>query len=109
LLERLPDYLLQNPDDSRIRMFYAITLAQSGNKEDAISEGSKALEVSPDDPMMLYNCACLHSQLGETQRAVELLHQAIARGSNLNLGWMRNDPDLASLRDNAEFIALTRG
>ncbi len=108
MLERLPNYILQNPDDSRMRMFYAVTLAESGRKEDAIREGSNAIEISPDDPMMLYNCACLHARLGETQRALELVRQAIARGQ-LNFGWMKNDPDMASLRDNPEFIALTSG
>jgi TolB-like protein/Flp pilus assembly protein TadD len=108
MLERLPNYILQNPDDSRMRMFYAVTLAESGRKEDAIREGSNAIEISPDDPMMLYNCACLHARLGETQRALDLVRQAIARG-HLNFGWMRNDPDMASLRDNPEFIALTSG
>jgi hypothetical protein len=58
--------------------------------------------------MMLYNCACLRSRLGETQHALELLRQAISKGQ-LNFGWMRHDPDLAALRDNAEFIALTSG
>ena len=106
MLERLPNYILQNPDDSRARMFYAVTLAESGRKDDAIREGSNALEISPDDPMMLYNCACLYSRLGETQHALELLRQAISKGQ-LNFGWMRHDPDLAALRDNAEFIALT--
>jgi TolB-like protein/Flp pilus assembly protein TadD len=108
MLERLPNYILQNPDDSRARMFYAVTLAESGRKDDAIREGSNALEISPDDPMMLYNCACLYSRLGETQHALELLRQAISKGQ-LNFGWMRHDPDLAALRDNAEFIALTAG
>src|SRR5882672_3792748 len=110
MLERLPNYILQHPDDSRARMFYAVTLAEARRKDDAIREGSNALEISPDDPMMLYNCACrcLHARLGETQRALELLRQAIARG-HLNFGWMRNDPDMASLRDNPEFIALTSG
>ena len=106
MLDRLPNYILQNPDDSRARMFYAVTLAEAGRKDDAIREGSNALEISPDDPMMLYNCACLHSRLGETQRALELLRQAISKGQ-LNFGWMKHDPDLAALRDNAEFIALT--
>jgi len=108
MLERLPNYILQNPDDSRARMFYAVTLAESGRKDDAIREGSNALEISPDDPMMLYNCACLHARLGEPQRALELLRQAIDRG-HLNFGWMRNDPDMASLRDHPEFISLTSG
>jgi hypothetical protein len=58
--------------------------------------------------MMLYNCACLHSRLGELPRALELVRQAIAKG-HVNFGWMRHDPDLAALRNDPEFIALTGG
>ena len=108
MLDRLPNYILQNPDDSRMRMFYAVTLAEAGRKEDAIREGANALEISPDDPMMLYNCACLHSRMGDTKRALELLRLAVSKGQ-LNFGWMKHDPDLAGLRDNAEFIAITGG
>ncbi len=28
----MPNYLLQNPDDARARMFYAMTLAEMGRK-----------------------------------------------------------------------------
>ena len=108
LLELLPNYLLQNPDDSRARMYYAITLAENGLKEDAIREGDKALELSPDDPMMLYNCACLYSQLGEVDRAVDTLRQAIAGGYE-NFGWMKHDPDLNALREHPGFIAMVDG
>jgi adenylate cyclase len=108
MLERLPNYILQNPDDSRMRMFYAVTLAEVGRKQDAIREGSNALEISPDDPMMLYNGACLHARLDDPRRALELLRHAISKGQ-LNFGWMRHDPDFAKLRDDAEFIALTSG
>jgi len=108
LLELLPNYLLQNPDDSRARMYYAITLAENGLKEDAIREGDKALELSPGDPMMLYNCACLYSQLGEVDRAVDTLRQAIAGGYE-NFGWMKHDPDLNALREHPGFIAMVEG
>jgi len=108
LLELLPNYLLQNPDDSRARMYYAIALAEKGFKEDAIREGGKALELSPGDPMMLYNCACLYSQLGEVDRAVDTLRQAIAGGYE-NFGWMKHDPDLNALREHPEFIAMLDG
>lgn len=104
----LPNYLLQNPDDSRARMFYAISLHQVGRREDAIREGDAALELSPGDSVMLYNGACLYSQLGEIRRAVTTLRQAIA-GGTANFGWMRHDPDLAPLRDDPEFKALTEG
>ncbi len=108
LLELLPNYLLQNPDDSRARMYYAITLAERGRKVEAMREGSMALELSPGDPMMLYNCACLYSRLDETAKAVESLQRAIAGGYE-NFGWMKHDPDLDALRGDPDFIALTEG
>lgn len=106
--ELLPNYLLQNPDDSRARMFYAITLSEVGRPEDAIREGAAALEMSPGDSVMLYNGACLYAQLGEIRRAVESLRQAIA-GGTANFGWMKNDPDLHPLRDDPEFRELMAG
>jgi len=106
ILKLLPGYLLQNPDDSRARMFYAVSLAEIGRKDEALDEGAKALEINPDDARMLYNCGCLYSRLGEVQRAVEMLQQAVTRGFS-DVGWMKHDADLAALRDNAEFIALT--
>ena len=106
--ELLPTYLLQNPDDSRARMFYAITLSEIDRREEAVREGAKALEMSPGDSVMLYNGACLYAQLGESKKAVEALRQAIAGGTDIP-GWMKNDPDLDPLRDDPDFIALTSG
>ena len=108
MLELLPNYLLQNPDDSRARMYYAITLAEKGYKDEAIREGDKALELSPGDPMMLYNCACLYSQLGELDRAIDTLRRAISGGYE-NFGWMRHEPDLDALRAHPDCIALVQG
>jgi TolB-like protein/tetratricopeptide (TPR) repeat protein len=108
LLALLPNYLLQNPDDSRARMYYAITLAERGRKDEATREGAAALELSPGDPMMLYNCACLYARLGETERAVDTLRQAMSGGYE-NFGWMKHDPDLDSLREDPGFIELMQG
>jgi len=108
VLELLPNYLLQNPDDSRARMLHAVALAEKGRKDEALREGGKALEISPDDPLILYNCACLYARLGESQRAIAALRQGIANGYE-DFGWMRNDPDLAALRGNPDFVALTGG
>jgi len=103
--EVLPTYLLQNPDDSRARMFYAITLAELNRRDEAVQEGTTALEMSPGDSVMLYNGACLYAQLGEVRKAVDTLRQAIAGGTH-NTGWMKNDPDLDPLREDPEFIKL---
>lgn len=108
LLEFFPNYLLQNPDDSRARMLHALVLAEKGNREDALREGAKALEISPDDPLILYNCACFYARLGESQRAIAALRRGIANGYE-DYGWMRNDPDLESVRNDPDFVALTGG
>ena len=108
VLELMPNYLLQNPDDSRARMFYAVTLCDVGDRAAAVREGTAAIEASPGDSVMLYNAACLYARLGEARRAVDTLRQAIEAGVR-NFAWMKNDPDLDSLRDDPEFQALTSG
>jgi TolB-like protein/Flp pilus assembly protein TadD len=108
LFELLPNYLLQNPDDARARIFYAATLAKVGRKDEAIREGATALELSPGDPMMLYNGACLYSRLGENDKAIMSLERAVELGYE-NFRWMQHDPDLDPLREDPRFIELTRG
>jgi TolB-like protein/tetratricopeptide (TPR) repeat protein len=108
LLELLPNYLLQNPDDARARIFYAATLAKLGRSEDAMREGTAALELSPGDPMMLYNCACLYTHLGELDRALDALERAVEGGYE-NFRWMQHDPDLDKLRHLPRFLELNKG
>jgi adenylate cyclase len=103
--ELMPNYLLQNPDDARGRMYYAVVLAEMNRKEEALREGTKALEISPDDGMMLYNCACLYARLGESGKAIDTLRAAQAKGY-ADDGWLAHDPDLNGLRDHPDFIAL---
>ena len=105
VMEILPNYLLQNPDDARAKLFHAMTLLELGRREEAITEGNAALELAPGDSLMLYNCACLYAQLGEKKKAIATLRAAIAAGVT-NFQWMVRDPDLASLYDDPEFIEL---
>jgi tetratricopeptide (TPR) repeat protein len=80
LTDFLPTYLLKFPDDNRARIFYSGALAEVGRKELAIVEAKKAVDLSPDDPLMLYNAACTFSVLGETKLAVESLKSAFKTG-----------------------------
>jgi adenylate cyclase len=108
VLELMPNYLLRNPDDSRARMFYAITLCDANRPDEAIREGKAAIDSSPGDSVMLYNGACLYARLGDAERAIATLKQAIAAGV-VNFGWMKQDPDLDSIREHPEFVALMQG
>jgi tetratricopeptide (TPR) repeat protein len=105
LLEIMPNYLLQNPDDARARLIYASKLGWAGRKDEAIKEGTKALVLSPGDPVMLYNAACMYVGLGENALAMDALRQAIEAGYT-NFGWMQNDPDLVPLHGDPEFVAM---
>jgi adenylate cyclase len=108
ILEMLPNYLLQNPDDARAKMFHAVMLAEVNRRDEAIVEGAAALELAPGDSLMLYNGACLYARLGEKQKAIAALRDAIAAGVT-NFQWMMNDPDLVPLHDDPEFQVLAKG
>jgi len=68
-------------------------------------ECTKALVLSPGDPVMLYNAACLYASLQEPERAIEALDQAFEAGYT-NVVWLKNDPDLVSLHGLPEFQAM---
>jgi adenylate cyclase len=105
LLEMMPMHLLRNPDDARGRLFYAIALLRVGKRDQAVAEGMKTVEASTGDCLILYNLACLFSELGEKQKALETLRSAVQSGYQ-DFGWMQNDPDLATLRDEPAFKEL---
>lgn len=57
----------------------------------------RALELAPDDALILYGAACFHARLGETGPALDYLTKAIDAGFE-NVEWMARDPDLESVR-----------
>lgn len=50
----------------------------------------------------------LYARMGEAEEAITLLKQAVAKGFK-DLGWMRKDPDLESIRNDPPFKSLTGG
>ncbi len=106
-LEVYRKYLTNHPDDARGHMYYAVDLAQVGKKEEAKAEAAKALELSPDDPLMLYNAGCFYAQMGEKKLAIEALNNAVTVGY-ANFEWLERDTDLDSLRNEPEFIEMLK-
>jgi serine/threonine protein kinase/Tfp pilus assembly protein PilF len=103
-----PRYLLQHPEDGRAYMFYATDLAQAGRTEEAKANAEKALELSPGDPLMLYNGACFYARMGETQLALESLKGAVDSGFE-NYEWIKRDADLESIRSEAAYKEMMKG
>ena len=85
-----PGYLEKNPDDSRARIFYAQLLVRNKKIEEAKKETTTALELSPNDVVMLYNAACVYSIINEKQLAIKTLENAVAGGFE-HYDWIKRE------------------
>jgi TolB-like protein/tetratricopeptide (TPR) repeat protein len=98
----MPGYLSQHPDDARVHMLYANLLSNADRLDDANVELTKALELSPNDSLMIYNAACIYAKMGDNERAVKQLCEAVDAGFKF-IQWMLHDPDLQELKDRKDF------
>src|ERR1051326_4849595 len=106
--EMFPRYLSLHPDDARGHIFFAITLVRSGRIEEGKSRASRAIELSPNDPLMFYNAACFYSTVGDKALALESLRNALDSGYEF-YEWIKRDPDLDSIRNEPEYLRLMDG
>ena len=103
-----PRYLSLHPDDARAHIHYAIFLVQSGAIEKARAEAARAIELSPNDPMMYYNAACFYANIGDKPRALEYLRSSITSGYEF-YEWIKRDPDMETIRGEPGYVELMRG
>jgi serine/threonine protein kinase/Flp pilus assembly protein TadD len=106
-LEVLQKHLTDHPDDARGHMFYAILLARTEQYEEAKQEAERAIELSPTDPLMMYNAACFYVTVGEKKLAVETLKKAIVNGYH-QYEWIKRDTDLDPIRNEPGYIELMK-
>jgi len=95
------------PDDARAYHLGAGALIITANIERAKRWLHRAIAIAPDDSVVLYNVACNLAVLGDQDRALDHLEQAIKQGA-VSSAWMRNDEDLFSLRDNPRYTDLLK-
>jgi tetratricopeptide (TPR) repeat protein len=107
-LQMYPRYLLLHPDDGRARIWYAIDLTKVDRFDEARVEAAKAIQLIPDDPVMLYNVACFYARLGDSKPAVETLKKSIAAGYE-NYEWIKRDSDFNSIRNEPDYVELMKG
>jgi adenylate cyclase len=96
-----------NPDDARAYNLGATTLAKLGNIPRAMEFASKSLSIEPDDPLVLYNVACLHALTDKREEALGYLERAVTNGFGHKES-MANDPDLDSIRKTPWFKAIAQ-
>jgi adenylate cyclase len=104
-VEVIEKHLKWYPDDARAYLLGAGSLVIQGDVERAKRWLHRAIEIAPNESIVLYNVACNLATLGETDKALDYLEQAAKQGT-VSAAWMRNDEDLASLRGEARYSAL---
>ncbi len=108
MLEIFPVYLSKHPDDARSHIHYAIQLATDGRSDEALQQTNKAIELSPDDPLMFYNAACVYARLNQKSLAVETLRKSIVAGLE-DYEWIKTDVDFDGIRNEPGYIELMKG
>ncbi|MGB5550675.1 MAG: tetratricopeptide repeat protein, partial [Thermoanaerobaculia bacterium] len=68
----------------------------------------RALELEPNEPMLLYNVGCVYSLAGDLDRALECIEKSVSSGLAY-IEWLRQDSNLDPLRDHPRFQALLKG
>ncbi|HTK82604.1 MAG TPA: protein kinase [Bacteroidota bacterium] len=104
----LARHLSRYPDDARAHMINAIHLVLVDRVDEAKRAAAKALELNPNDSLMLYNGCCFYARLGEKRLSLDALKNAILAG-HANYEWMKRDPDLDSIRNEPEYIEIMKG
>lgn len=83
-------------------MTAGLALGRQGKVEDMEAVLTRVVDRIPDHPLVLYNLACAKARLKKDDEALDLLEAAVEAGMN-QASKMREDGDLASLRDLPRF------
>ena len=105
--EMFERYISLHPDDSRAHIFYANDLVRVDKIPEAKTEMQRAVELSPNDTLMLYNVACFFSLIDDKRESIDYILRAIENGYS-NYDWMKRDTDLKNIRNEPEYIEIMK-
>jgi adenylate cyclase len=99
--------LILNAEDPRPAIAGALALLELGEKDRAKEWTTRAQAIDPDDPICVYNIACVHSRLGEFDAAFDLLDRVVRNsGQQFWKDWIENDSDLDGMRNHPRYPQL---
>jgi TolB-like protein/Flp pilus assembly protein TadD len=108
----LEEQVKQKPDDAELHVQLAKMLAWLGEKDAAISEAQRAMDLQPESrdafegPHITEQTAQVYTILGDKPHAIELLDGLLSRPSEVTLQTLKVDPAWDSLRNDLAFQAL---
>jgi adenylate cyclase len=99
--------LKMNPDDARALYMGANGLVALGEYDQGLKWAEQALTMDPEEPMVLYNVACIQSLAGRVEDAMNSLEKAVRSGLTQK-GWLEHDSNLDPLRSHPRYRALIK-
>jgi quercetin dioxygenase-like cupin family protein len=82
--------------------FAASPHLRAGRYDEARQLLHEGLEAKPDNPAIRYDLACVEALAGESDKALELLNEAVATDERFR-EYAQTDEDFASIRDDPRF------
>ena len=110
--DNLTEQVKQKPDDADLHVQLAKMLAWLGEKDSAIAEAQRAMDLRPESkdafegPPITEQVAQVYAILGDNARAIELLDGLLSRPSEVTLHALKLNPAWDPLRNDAGFQAL---
>jgi tetratricopeptide (TPR) repeat protein len=101
----LEKIVAQDPIHEDALRILAQLYTSSGMFEKGLEIDRRLVKLRPDDPVAAYNLACSLSLLGQIEAACEELRRAFDLGFR-PLSQIESDPDLANLRESAQYKAF---
>jgi TolB-like protein/Flp pilus assembly protein TadD len=107
------DQLRETPNDPQRHALLGLSLAYAGQKEQAIREGQRGLELAPRDkfngPYIQHQLARIYIVTGEPEKALDQLEPLLKVPYYLSPGWLKIDPNFDPIRNNPRFQKLMAG
>jgi Flp pilus assembly protein TadD len=94
--------LRRNPTDREVIELLGGLYTKEGRIDEGLRMDRKLVRLAPNNPTAHYNLACSLALKRRKADAVRALRRAVEAGYR-DLDWLREDPDLAALRDSAAF------
>lgn len=108
----LNDQIRDNPDEPNLHGSLAMTLALSGNKDDALAEINRAAALAPpsqdsiDSANWLNALAAVHMVTGDTEAALEELTKVVDLPAGPSYGELRLNPAWDAIRNQPRFQTI---
>ena len=104
-LENVKRALELFPEDTRALYMGASAAICLGEEKLGLEWADRIYSAHPQETMTLYGVACSYALVGQTEKAIDCLEEAVKFGT-IQKKWLEHDPDLRSIRDHPHFKAL---